>query len=298
MLSRNDIRPEQTQMLLRSGFLPISIDYRLCPETTLREGPMTDVADALAWARNVLPSLPLKRSDIKVDGDTVISVGWSTGGTLALSLGWTAPSLNVRAPDAILAFYCPTDYEDSFWTKENVPAGSEKAAARFKLDDSLWEGVFDGPVTSYNVDSSKRAVGGWLATSDPRSKIALYMNWKGRALNVLLRGLDKEKRVEPEEPTAAEIAEVSPLAHIANGSYKTPTFIVHPRKDDLIPWEQAERTYKALQANGIDSDFRVVENAVHLFDVYRGYESNEGARCAVRDGYDFLCQKVGLKLVA
>lgn len=59
MLSRNDIRPEQTHMLLKSGFLPISVDYRLCPENTLPEGPMADVAEALAWIRNVLPKLPL-----------------------------------------------------------------------------------------------------------------------------------------------------------------------------------------------------------------------------------------------
>lgn len=70
MLSRNDIRPEQTQLLLSSGFLPTSIDYRLCPEKTLPEGPMTDVVDALAWVRQVLPQLSLQRNDVRVDGNT------------------------------------------------------------------------------------------------------------------------------------------------------------------------------------------------------------------------------------
>lgn len=84
MLSRNDMRPEQTNMLLKSGFLPISVDYRLCPETTLLEGPMTDVVDALAWIRNNLPNLPLSRKDIRVDTERVVAAGWSTGGHLAM----------------------------------------------------------------------------------------------------------------------------------------------------------------------------------------------------------------------
>ncbi len=32
MFSRNDIRPEQTTLLLKSGILPVSVDYRLCPD--------------------------------------------------------------------------------------------------------------------------------------------------------------------------------------------------------------------------------------------------------------------------
>lgn len=47
MLSSKDIRPQQLQMLHDAGFLPISIDYRLCPEVTLPAGPMKDVCDAL-----------------------------------------------------------------------------------------------------------------------------------------------------------------------------------------------------------------------------------------------------------
>lgn len=58
MLSRKDIRPKQTQILLDAGFVPVSVDYRLCPETTLEEGPITDVRDALGWcATHYHPSL-------------------------------------------------------------------------------------------------------------------------------------------------------------------------------------------------------------------------------------------------
>lgn len=303
MLSRNDIRAEQTRMLLKSGFLPISVDYRLCPETTLPEGPMGDVADALAWIRNVLPKLPLIRADVRVDGERVVSVGWSTGGQLAMSLAWTCVSREVRPPEAILAFYCPTDYEDPFWTKPNIPAGSEDMRttatgqpSSYELDDDIWAGVYDHPITGYNVPSTKLALGGWLARSDPRSQLALYMNWNGRALHVLLNGLDKRTRKEPPAPAPADLAVVSPLAHIRSGKYATPTFIIHPRQDDLIPWQQARRTWEALRARRTDAELRIVEDVPHLFDAYREYHRNEAARSAVIEGYEFLCRYVGLTL--
>jgi acetyl esterase/lipase len=111
MLSRNDIRPKQTQHLLDNGLLPVSIDYRLCPEVNLVEGPMTDVCDALRWARDKLPTLNLKCPGLQIDGDKVVAVGWSTGGHLAMTLAWTARQQNFKPPEAILAFYCPTDYD-------------------------------------------------------------------------------------------------------------------------------------------------------------------------------------------
>lgn len=303
MLSRNDIRPEQTYMLLKSGFLPISVDYRLCPETTLPEGPMADIADALAWVRNVLPKLPLTRTDVRVDGERVVSVGWSTGGQLAMSLAWTNTPREVRPPEAILAFYCPMDYEDPFWTQPNIPAGSEITAtsitgqpSSYELDDETWAGVCDQPITSYEVPPTKRALGGWLAQSDPRSRLALYMNWQGRVLHVLLNGLDKRSRREPPAPAPADVAAISPLAHIRRGEYATPTFIIHPRQDDLIPWQQAQRTWDALRAREIDAELRIVEDVPHLFDAYRQYQGNEAAKRAVTEGYEFLCKYVGLTL--
>lgn len=215
MLSRDDIRPEQTQMLLTRGFLPISVDYRLCPETSLTKGPMTDVLDALAWIRNELPQLSLMRKDIHVDAKKVVAVGWSTGGHLAMSLAWQSAARNISAPDAILAFYCPTDYEDSFWTTPNIPVGSrdDTAAARglsltYELDHDVWAGISEQPIVAYNVPPRKRALGGWMASDDARSRLALYMNWHGRTLHVLLHGLDKRSRAEAAAPSLFTLAKM------------------------------------------------------------------------------------------
>ncbi|POS72644.1 polyketide synthase [Diaporthe helianthi] len=48
-LSRRAVRPAQTRYLLELGILPVSIDYRLCPEVNLVDGPKQDVCDALKW---------------------------------------------------------------------------------------------------------------------------------------------------------------------------------------------------------------------------------------------------------
>ena len=110
MLSRKEVRSKQTQLLLENGRLPVSIDYRLCPEVNINDGPMTDVCDALEWVRNALPQLDLKYPGLNITGEKVIVVGWSTGGTLAMSLAWSSVQRGIKPPDAILAFYCPTDY--------------------------------------------------------------------------------------------------------------------------------------------------------------------------------------------
>lgn len=112
LFSRKDIRPPQTRIMLEMGLLPVSLDHRLCPETRLVDGPMVDICEALEWARTKLPHIELMNASIKPDPDNVVVVGWSSGGQLALSTGWTAPERGLKPPTAIVAFYCPTDYED------------------------------------------------------------------------------------------------------------------------------------------------------------------------------------------
>jgi acetyl esterase/lipase len=102
---------KHVRVLLQRGFLPISVDYRLCPETTLYDGPMTDCCDALQWVRETLPSLILSGPAVTIDTDRVLALGWSSGGQLAMSMGYTATFRGIKPPDAILAFYTPTNLE-------------------------------------------------------------------------------------------------------------------------------------------------------------------------------------------
>ncbi len=112
LFTRKEVNRKQTKLLLENGFLPVSVDYRLCPEVNVLEGPMTDVCDALRWARYQLPTMRLNCPGLRVDGERVVVVGWSTGGTLAMTLAFTALQQGLKPPEAILAFYCPTNWAD------------------------------------------------------------------------------------------------------------------------------------------------------------------------------------------
>ena len=69
-LSKKAVRPHQIQFLLDKGILPVSFDYRLCPEINLIDGPITDVRDALLWAQQELPIIASSQ-DYIIDPESV-----------------------------------------------------------------------------------------------------------------------------------------------------------------------------------------------------------------------------------
>jgi acetyl esterase/lipase len=285
MLSRKDVRANQIQLLLDAGFLPVSVDYRLCPEMSLIEGPMQDVRDALRWARQCLPSLPLARPDIRPNGDQVVAIGWSTGGHLAMSLAWTAAELGLASPEAVLAFYPPTDYSDPFWSRPNFPFGKQIVPP---ADVDIRAGMTDTAITAYNPPRSSKALGGWMSTSDPRSQIALHMNWTGQTIPVLLNGSKITRGVELPRPTKDEIARICPTSQASAGNYCSPTLIIHGSLDDLIPIQQVKHTCKVMRANGVEIELRELEGSIHLFDIAPVYGDRSDEVKAVTDGIQFL----------
>ena len=88
-LSKKAVRPHQIQFLLDKGILPVSFDYRLCPEINLIDGPITDVRDAFLWAQQELPTITSSQ-DYIVDLDRIVVIDWSTGGYLAMSTAWSS----------------------------------------------------------------------------------------------------------------------------------------------------------------------------------------------------------------
>ncbi len=297
MLSRKDVRPRQTQLLLDHGVLPVAVDYRLCPEVNILDGPLADVGDAYAWARTTLPSIRLKHTMGKIDPTHVVAIGWSTGGTLAMSLAWTSRDRGLAPPDAILAFYCPTNYEDDFWKRPNIPRCSEAFAQR---DYSILDAVLPSTTTAYDIPPSLMAASGWMAPQDPRSQLVLHMNWKGQTLPVLFRSLPTRDSVPPgkvkgyqelPQPPVDDIVRASPYAQIVRGNYRSPTHIVFGTDDDLIPWQQAQNTVDAMREAGIDTGFTLMKGEPHLFDLFR---DPDGARwAAIQPAYKFLFDRIG-----
>ncbi|TGO11946.1 hypothetical protein BTUL_0098g00320 [Botrytis tulipae] len=187
LYSRKDINPKHIRLLQDNGFIPVSIDYRFIPEVPLREGAMSDVCDALAWARNTLPSIILKNCpQQRVDGSRVVVLGWSTGGTLAMSSAFTSLEQGTQPPEAILAFYCPKNYDDEWWKTSTFPKMSISDPS---TPYNHLEGVQNTPVTSYTPTTSIGASTQLFSLQDPRTRFILHMNWRAQALPILINGL-------------------------------------------------------------------------------------------------------------
>jgi pimeloyl-ACP methyl ester carboxylesterase len=92
------------------------------------------------------------------------------------------------------------------------------------------------------------------------------------------------------QPAKEDIIAVSPVAQIVRGIYQTPTFLVHGTSDDLIPWQQSQRTYRALVDNPVDADLVLVEGAPHICDLSSDLESESWK--AVLKGYNFITSYV------
>ncbi|KAF6806725.1 Iterative polyketide synthase CazM 3 [Colletotrichum sojae] len=293
IFSRKDIRPPQTRIMLDMGLLPVSLDHRLCPETRLVEGPMVDVCDALEWARTELPAIDLINPNIRPDPDNIVVVGWSSGGQLALSTGWMAPERGLKPPNAVLAFYCPTDYEDKWWRHPIQPIGAEDCGEVY----DVLEAVQDEPITNYGAIGAWEPLSDPRIRSDPRARIVLHINWKAQTLPVVIGGLPSKAQASSNcacvtdwnslpQPSVEEIQRCSPLAQVRAGNYATPTFLVHGTADDLIPWQQSARTMEEMKARNIEARLVLVPNGPHVCDASHDVESPGWQ--AVLEAYQWL----------
>jgi hypothetical protein len=87
-------------------------DYRLCPQVSLYDGPITDARSCLAWTRNHLPHA-LEDVGVKADPTHIAAFGHSAGATLALHL--VSPSCRFHS-----AIDSPKIDEDVKYGRNNV----------------------------------------------------------------------------------------------------------------------------------------------------------------------------------
>lgn len=300
LFGRKDVPMKHVRTLIERGFLPISTDYRLVPETTLSEGPMTDCCDALKWATETLPTLSLAGPTVKPDPTKVVSFGWSSGGQLSMSLGYTAPAKGIKAPDAIFALYPPSDMESDHWHKPCYPLAAEEEPTEIM---DILAGVRDNPIVEYAPVSEKRTMALSLTLKDDRAKIILHMCWNSQTIPILVHGLPHKDSVPASDKTdwkyrppasVEQIQAISPLWQIRQGNYKTPTFIVHGNGDDWLPLSMSEQTIKELKDRGIPAGLSVPEKCGHAFDLFPVGDPLGVGWTAIEQGYEFICSQLGM----
>ena len=104
--TRNGPNPEQRKRYLNAGYVIVSIDYRLAPETKLKE-IIEDVQDAFKWVRTKGPEL------YKIDPKRVAVIGHSAGGYLTLMTGFAVEP----RPQALIPFYGYGDIDGDWYAK-------------------------------------------------------------------------------------------------------------------------------------------------------------------------------------
>ncbi|RDL40047.1 Uncharacterized protein BP5553_00026 [Venustampulla echinocandica] len=268
-LSRTAIRPAQTAYLLLNGILPISLDYRLCPEINLVDGAMTDVRDAFSWARSILPSI-LRHRGIALDTERIAVIGWSTGGHLAMSSAWTVGAAGETPPKAILSFYAPTD----FLSKDAFTNRGASIIPHSMTREQILKANISEPISNYSINGGDSPELNWAKSGDLRSELLLSLFREPReyGLSLMLNGQPgAEGNIEKllwEPPSLQRQAAICPTARLQAGQYNVPTYIIHGDQDNIASFEAASKFHKEMSQRGIKSGLLVVKNGHHIHDLH------------------------------
>jgi len=224
---RGSVNPVQLRRYLDAGYILVSIDYRLAPETRLRE-ILEDVKDAYGWVREKGPAL------FQADPDRIAVVGNSAGGYLTLAAG----HLFAPRPNALVSFYGYGDVVGP-WSSRPDPYYSKQKQVQRAEAYSL---VGTEPISQ--------------AATENRWPYYLYCRQNGLWPREVV-GLDPDK-----EPAA--FRPYCPLQNVSKDY--PPTLLLHGDKDTDVPFEQSVLMAQALAREGVPHQFIKMPGAGHRFD--------------------------------
>jgi acetyl esterase/lipase len=211
--------------LIKAGYVVVSIDYRLAPETKLPE-ILDDVCDAFTWIRAQGPRTFGARSD------RIVVLGGSAGGYLTLMSGF----LIDPRPAALV----------SFWGYGDI------AGAWYSQPDAFYRR--QPPVS----EAEARAAVGRDAMAEPpannrRSRFYLFCRQNGLW----------PKEVAGHDPLTEPKAfnRFCPVRQISE-TYP-PTLLIHGTEDTDVPHEQSVLMDRELSRHGVSHELISVTGAGH-----------------------------------
>jgi acetyl esterase/lipase len=227
--NRGSIPTDQVEFYQRGGYIIVSIDYRLAPETKLPD-IIEDIADAYNWLR-------LKGSELfNADPDRIAIVGNSAGAYLTFIAGY---KFSPR-PKALISFYGYGDIIDQWTTRPS----------EYYLADAL-----------ISSEEAQKVVGKKaLSESEifPRVIFYNYCRQKGSWTKAVT---DVDPDNEPNK-----LNEYCPVFNITK-EYP-PTLLLHGDKDNDVPFEQSVKMDSALKKNKVPHQFIRMDGFDHLFDKF------------------------------
>jgi acetyl esterase/lipase len=222
---RRSIMPGIHQMLLKAGYIVVSIDYRLAPETKL-PGILDDVSDALRWVR-------VKGSELfHADPKRLAVLGGSAGGYLTLTTGYRVEP----RPRVLVSYWgygaLVADWytqPDDFYRKQ--PLVSKEEAAEVVGTEPLSE----------------------MPPKNRRNRFYLYCRQNGLWPRQVA-GLDPVKDAKAFDPFC-------PQRNVKTDY--PPTMLIHGTKDTDVPYAESKKMAEELERKKIKHDLITVEGGGH-----------------------------------
>jgi acetyl esterase/lipase len=212
-------------LLLKAGYVIVSIDYRLAPETKL-PAILEDVHDACKWVRDKGPDL------FHIDPKKLAVMGGSAGGYLTLTTGYRVEP----RPRALVAFWGYGDITAPWYSRPDPFYRKQPLVTKEEAAKAVGDVVLSEPPAKHN-----------------RGRFYLYCRQQGLwPKEVAGRDPDKEPRAfDPWCPERNVIATYPP------------TMLIHGTKDTDVPHQQSESMDKELTRNKVEHEFISITDGGH-----------------------------------
>ena len=224
---RENVPLRLRDQLIQAGFVVVSIDYRLAPETKL-PAILEDVEDAFDWIRQLGPAL------FRADPERVVVLGSSAGGYLTLATGYRVEP----RPVALVSFW---GYGDLIGPWYSTPSPHERHH-RIVMTREEALGQVSGPPISNSADRSGNGGAFYQHCRQQGSWPREVSGWDPR---------EDAERFEPYMP----LKNVTP-------DYP-PTLMVHGTADTDVPYEQSVLMQAQFREHGVRHQLKTFEGAEH-----------------------------------
>ena len=224
---RAGISSRVKEMMLAAGYVIVSIDYRLAPETKLKE-IIEDLEDAFEWVREDGPKL------FNADTSKIAVMGGSAGGCLTLTTGYRVHP----RPTVLVSFWGYGDLVGDWYSRPSPHARHHRS----KMSKEEAYRQVSGPPISDSRD--RKGDGG-----------AFYQYCRQHGI--------WPKEVTGWDPHA-EVEKFVPYMAVKNVTREyPPTMLIHGTNDTDVPYEQSVMMAAELSRNGVEHEFVTIPGGEH-----------------------------------
>ena len=211
--------------LVRAGYVVVSIDYRLAPETKL-PAILDDVRDALRWTREE------GAKAFAIDPARLAVAGASAGGYLTLTTGYRVSP----PPRALISYWGYGDVAGAWYSRPDPFYRRQPLVPREEAERAVGRTpIADG------------------AGRPERARFYLYCRQQGRWPQEVA-GLDPDQDPKALDPFCP-VRNVTPAY--------PPTLLVHGTKDTDVPYEQSQMMAEALARHGVAHELLTIPGGSH-----------------------------------